>query len=96
MRVISNKALTALSMVHRDADAPLQAWRIVETGAFSNYAELKGAFNATDKVGDFYVFDIGGNKYRVISSIHFNRQMLFVRHVFTHKETHKEYDKWKS
>jgi mRNA interferase HigB len=93
MRVISNKALTAFAMVHRDADAPLQAWRkIVETGAFSNYAELKGAFNATDKVGDFYVFDIGGNKYRVISSIHFNRQMLFVRHVFTHKE----YDKWKS
>ena len=93
MRVISNKALTEFAMVHRDADAPLQAWRkILETGAFSNYAELKGAFNATDKVGDFYVFDIGGNKYRVISSIHCNRQMLLVRHVFTHKE----YDKWKS
>ena len=90
MRVISNKALTELAMVHRDADA---AWRkIVGTGAFSNYAALRGAFNATDKVGDFYVFDIGGNKYRLISSIHFNRQMLFVRHVFTHKE----YDKWKS
>ena len=66
--------------------------RIVETGAFSNFAELKRAFNATDKVGDFYVFDIGGNKYRLIASIHFNRQMLFVRHVFTPKE----YDKWKS
>ena len=93
MRVISNKALTEFAKTHRDADAPLQAWRkIVETGAFSNYAELKKVFNATDKVGDFYVFDIGGNKYRVISSIRFNRQMLFVRHVFTHKE----YDKWES
>jgi mRNA interferase HigB len=39
----------------------------------------------------YYVFDIGGNKYRVITAIHFDQQKLFVRHVFTHKE----YDKWK-
>ena len=92
MRVISNKALIEFSAIHRDADTALRAWRkIVEKGAFSNFAELKTAFNAADKVGDFYVFDIGGNKYRLISSIHFNRQMLFIRHVFTHKE----YDKWK-
>ncbi|RYF38118.1 MAG: type II toxin-antitoxin system HigB family toxin [Comamonadaceae bacterium] len=92
MRLISNKALTEFAAKHVEADAPLQAWRkIIETGAFSNYAELKNSFNATDKVGEFYVFDIGGNKYRVIAAVHFNRQMLFIRHVFTHKE----YDKWK-
>lgn len=92
MRVISNKALTRFADIHGEADGPLQAWRkIVETGMFSNHADLKLIFNATDKVGEFYVFDIGGNKYRVITSIHFNRQMLFIRHVFTHKE----YDKWK-
>ena len=43
------------------------------------------------EVGDYYVFDIGGNKYRLITAIHFNRQMVFIRYVFTHKE----YDKWK-
>lgn len=92
MRLISNKALTEFAAKHVEADVPLQAWRkIIETGAFSNYAELKNSFNATDKVSDYYVFDIGGNKYRVISAIHFNRQMLFIRHVFTHQE----YDKWK-
>ena len=93
MRVISNKALIEFAARHRDAETPLQAWRkIVETATFANYAELKRAFNATDRVGAFYVFDIGGNKYRVIASIHFNRQMLFVRHVLTHRE----YDKWKA
>lgn len=92
MRVISNKALTAFSAKHADADAPLQAWRkIVETGAFSNYAELKQSFNATDKVGQYFVFDIGGNKYRLVSAIHFDHQKLYIRHVFTHKE----YDQWK-
>ena len=92
MRVISNKALVDFAAIHGEADTPLQAWRkIIEAGAFANYAELKDSFNATDKVGDYYVFDIGGNKYRLITAIHFDRQMVFIRYVFTHKE----YDKWK-
>ncbi|MFP3179201.1 MAG: type II toxin-antitoxin system HigB family toxin [Paraburkholderia sp.] len=67
-------------------------WRkTIEAGAFSNFAALKQAFNATDRVGDFYVFDIGGNKFRLIAAVHFNVQKLYVRHVMTHKE----YDKWK-
>jgi mRNA interferase HigB len=63
----------------------------VEAGEYSTFADLKLTFNTVDKVRDFYVFDIGGNKYRLITAIHFNRQMVFIRHVFTHKE----YDKWK-
>ena len=91
MRVISNKALFDFASIHPDGATPLQAWRkIIEAGNFNNFAELKRAFNATDKVGDFYVFDIGGNKYRLIAAIHFNRKMVFIRHVFTHRE----YDKW--
>jgi mRNA interferase HigB len=70
----------------------MQAWRkIVESRSFAHFAELKKTFNATDKVDDFYVFDISGNKYRIVTAIHFNVQMLFIRHVFTHKE----YDQWK-
>lgn len=92
MRVISNKALIEFAADHAEADEPLQAWRkIIEAGPFNSYAELKGAFNTVDKVSDYYVFDIGGNKFRLITAIHFNRQMVFIRHVFTHKE----YDKWK-
>lgn len=93
MRVISNKALMDFAQAHPDADRPLQAWRkIMESHAFANFAQLKTLMNATDRVGEFYVFDIGGNKYRIVSAIHFNRQMVFVRHVFTHDE----YDKWSS
>lgn len=92
MRVISNKALTDFSAIHLPAGEPLQAWRkIVESRAFSNFAEVKATFNAVDKVDTYYVFDIGGNKYRIITAIHFDQQKIFVRHVFTHKE----YDKWK-
>jgi mRNA interferase HigB len=92
MRVISNKALVDFSAIHGDAEVTLQAWRkVVDASSFQNLAELKAAFNATDKVGNYTIFDIGGNKYRIVAAIHFDKQKLFVRHVFTHKE----YDKWK-
>jgi mRNA interferase HigB len=32
------------------------------------------------------VFNIGGNKYRLIAAIHFNRQKVYIRHVLTHPE----------
>lgn len=91
MRVVSNKALAEFAASHPGSGRPLQAWRkIVESGEIANYAQLKALMNATDRVGDFHVFDVGGNKYRIVAAIHFNRQMLFVRHVFTHSE----YEKW--
>jgi mRNA interferase HigB len=92
MRVISNKALTDFSSIHALSGEPLQAWRkIIEARTFTNFSDLKITFNSIDKVQDYYVFNVGGNKYRIVSAIHFNQQKLFVRHVFTHKE----YDKWK-
>lgn len=91
MRVISNKSLVDFSAVHLQAEKPLQAWRkALETNSFSNFAALKALMNATDRVGDYYVFDVGGNKYRVVAAIHFDKQRLYVRHVFTHHE----YDQW--
>lgn len=92
MRVISNKALNDFSVIHLPAEEPLQVWRkIIESRRFSSFSEIKNTFNAVDKVDLYYIFDIGGNKYRIVSAIHFDQQKLFVRHVFTHKE----YDKWK-
>jgi mRNA interferase HigB len=59
-----------------------------------NLSELKQTFPSVDMVGKCYVFNVGGNKYRVVTRIHFNRQMLFIRFVLTHREYDRE--KWKS
>jgi mRNA interferase HigB len=92
MRVISNKALVQFAASHSDADIPLQAWRkIMETSRFENFGQLKATFSTADKAGNYYVFNIGGNKFQLIAAIHFDAQKLYVRHVFTHKE----YDTWK-
>lgn len=92
MRVISNKTLKDFAMSNVDAQRPLQAWRkTLERGQFPHFASLKKTFNSVDRVSDFYVFDISGNKYRIITAIHFNTQCLYVRHIFTHTD----YDNWK-
>jgi mRNA interferase HigB len=92
MRVISNKALVAFAQHHPTADEPLRAWRpAIESRPFANFADIKSTFRATDRVGDVLVFNIGGNKYRLIAFVNFNRQLLYVRHILPHRE----YDKWK-
>ncbi|MGH8614492.1 MAG: type II toxin-antitoxin system HigB family toxin [Gammaproteobacteria bacterium] len=85
--MISNKVLVAFAAQHQDASAPLQLWRkTVQAGLFLNFAALKKQFRAVDKVGDLCVFDIGGNKYRLIAFIHFRAQICYVKQVLTHAE----------
>jgi mRNA interferase HigB len=95
MHVISKKKLREFWEVHPKARSPLEAWyQVARRAEWDNFAEVRESFKSADQVGRFTVFDIGGNKYRLIAAIHFNRGKLYVRHVLTHAE----YDagKWKS
>lgn len=60
---------------------------------FGSFAELKRVYGSADKVGKFTVFDISGNKYRLVVAIHYNRKKVYIRHVLTHAEY--DQDKWK-
>ena len=66
----------------------------MQKNSFNSFTELRAVFPSVDKVGELYVFNIGGNNFRLIVIVRFERQMVFVRHVLTHKE----YDKgdWKN
>ncbi|OTP80603.1 hypothetical protein PAMC26510_01395 [Caballeronia sordidicola] len=54
---------------------------------------MKRTFNTVDYVAPFTVFDVGGNKYRVITDIHYNRKKVYIRYVLTHAEYDR--NKWK-
>ncbi len=87
MRLISNKALREFAAVYRDAHEPLQSWRsLIEGNSFNSFSSLRTTFGAIDKVGDKYVFNIGGNKYRLITTIAFVPQLVWVKAVLTHTE----------
>lgn len=94
MKLISNRALRAFSAIHPQAEEPFQAWRhVIEHNTFQNFAELRQVFASVDKVGDRYVFNIGGNKWRLIATIAYSIQMVWIKNILTHAE----YDKgaWK-
>jgi len=91
MHVISRKALVDFWTIHPPAKGPLAAWHKVMHGAKpANFSSVRSIFNSADKVGQFTVFNVGGHGYRVVVAIHFNRQKLYIRHVFTHTE----YERW--
>ena len=92
--MISRKALADFWKIHSNADAPLRNWfKAINLGTFANLVELKKAFGSVDFVPvgrhGLYVFNVGGNKYRTIAAIHFNRQRIYVRNVLTHAEYSK-------
>jgi mRNA interferase HigB len=53
---------------------------------FANFAELKAMFGSVDHVDGLTVFDVGGNRYRLIAAIHDNRRKICIRNVLTHPE----------
>ncbi len=92
MRVISRKVPEAFGYRHPTARGSLMAWYRLATHCEAvDLMGLKRTFASVDYVpAQYYVFDVGGNKFRIVATIHFNRQMLFVRHVLTHAD----YDQW--
>lgn len=67
------------------------AWhQLMCAASFQNLSEVKRTFNTVDYVDPYSVFDIAGNHFRIITVIHYNRQKLYIREVFTHTE----YDHW--
>ena len=95
MHVVSHKAIRMFCEEHPDARNAMDHWYRVAKGAtWASFAEVKQTFNTADFVTPYVVFDIGGNKYRLIAEINFSRMALFIRAI----PTHKKYVKggWKS
>ena len=85
MHIISRKTLREFWEQYPDSQAPLLRWyKVVKSSQFSNFAELRATFPSADLVGELVVFNIGGNRYRLIVSIRFNREKVYIRHVLTH------------
>jgi mRNA interferase HigB len=87
VHIITRKRLIEFSRKHPDAGVPLNHWyNIVNKTDFASFAELRIAFPSADQVRNFTVFNIGGNKYRLLVAIHYNRKKVYIRHVLTHAE----------
>ena len=94
MHVITRKRLNEFAAKHPTATGGLVHWyRVLKQNNPANFAELRRLFPHADQVGGLTVFNLGGNKARLIAAIHYNRRKVYIRAVLTHAE----YDrgKWK-
>ena len=58
----------------------------MDKNRFHSFAELRATFPSADSVDNLIVFNIGGNRYRLIAAVHFNREKVYIRYVLTHAE----------
>ena len=87
MHVITRKRLNEFADTHPETRSSLAHWyQLVKHNQFSNFAHLRETFPSADQVGKLTVFNIGGNKVRLIAAIHYNRGKIYVRAVLSHAE----------
>jgi mRNA interferase HigB len=94
MHVISRKRLLHFAKYHADSAVALDAWyRTTKTADWQNLVELREVYPSADPVGIYTVFNIKGNRYRLIPEINYRSGIVFVRDILTHAEYDKE--RWK-
>ncbi len=88
MTVISRKALTGFSKEQPGSSDALLAWfRVTCESDWSCLKDVKSTFNSVDYVGnDLYVFNIRGNRYRLVARIIFRVRTVFIRWIGTHRD----------
>jgi mRNA interferase HigB len=88
MVIISQKAIHDFATKYPLSADALNRWsKAVSQANWRNFSEVKESFNTTDYIGnDRYVFDIGGNKYRLVAMIHFDVRTLYIRFIGTHAQ----------
>lgn len=88
MRIISTSRITEFYKKHADAKIPLEVWvSIIKKLEVKKPNELKQVFNSVDIIGNNRViFDIKGNRYRIITIVLIRNKTVYIRWIGTHAE----------
>ncbi|MEH2026564.1 type II toxin-antitoxin system HigB family toxin [Nostoc sp.] len=87
MHIITRLRLTEFWEKHPNAQTSLRLWyKITSLAQWQNFVELRQAFPSADQIGNFTVFNIGGNNYRLITLVDYKYEKVFIRYVLIHGE----------
>lgn len=91
MHIVSRRRLREFWQIEREAETSLDNWyRTAKRARWKNIAEVREIYPHADLVGECVVFNVGGNKYRLIVKLEFLKQTVYIKFVLTHKEYDKE------
>lgn len=88
MRVIAKRTLRQFWEQYPDAQGPLEAWHTETIKArWENPQQIKEQFGSASILkGGRVVFNIGGNKYRLVLAVDYGRQACYVKFIGTHRQ----------
>ena len=90
MRIIARKTLRLFwdQPEFSDSEQPLRAWfREASQADWKNPAEIKAAYRSASIVGaNRIVFNIAGNKYRLVVKVNYPYRVIYIRFVGTHAQ----------
>jgi len=95
MHVVTRKHLLEAEAKYPDAASEIRAWYKIATAArWTNFVEIREVFQDADAVGEFVVFNIRHNRYRLVTIVHYARKKggrmteghLYIRSFLTHKQ----------
>jgi mRNA interferase HigB len=95
MHLISFSKLREASKAYPDVEEILKNFtKKVEFSSWQNLIEIQADYRTAEAVGNFTVFNIKGNRYRLILSIDYESQVAYFKYFLTHAEYSK--DDWKN
>jgi mRNA interferase HigB len=95
MRIVSRSAIREFVERCPAAEASLDTWyRTARRADWANIAEVKSVYPHADAVGKCTVFNVHGNRYRLIAHINHDHRTLYIRGIYTHDEYDRE--DWKN
>ena len=95
MRLIAVKILRNEACRYPDAKKAVETWYlVVKNAAWSNLEDVREVYRDAESVGNFTIFNIKGNNYRLIVGINYVKQRAYFKFFLTHAEYDKDY--WKN
>ena len=95
MRIISEARLREFWQKYPQSESPMREWiAVVRLADWQSFSDVRATFNHADVYGSCTIFDVGGNKYRIIAKINYPKHIVFIRSVLTHPEYDRK--KWQS
>ena len=87
VRIISKRPLREFWQRYPESQTIINQWfRKASQATATSFPSLRETFGSADYVDGYTLFDVGGNKYRIATVIHYDKQRMYIRQVMTHAE----------
>lgn len=87
MRIITERRLREFWQTNQNAENAMREWiSVVRLANWNNLADVHATFNSIDFHKNMLIFNVGGNKFRIIAKVEYQKHLVFIKFVGTHNQ----------